>query len=171
MDRHLEANIRGGRTWTVEPSIREAARRLARFYRAATPASVTAAVQRARLEAGVGSDLEAPVGAELAAERRAGLFEQRVRATRRGTICGRRCLIDGEPAIIDRLSSIRRSACSIPQFSRLDLECERLAHRMGGWFLEVHVQETGELCAPAVLSCLPGVGEPPSRHGTWTIQP
>jgi aminoglycoside phosphotransferase family enzyme len=167
LDRNLEAIIRGGRTWTDQPAIREAARRLARFYRAATPASVTAAVQRARLEAGVGGDLEALsapryglpldriealVGAELAfLERRAALFEQRVLAGHivegHGDLRPEHVWIDGEPAIIDRLEfdPTLRVLDPADELAFLDLECERLgAPHVGGWFLEAYVQETGD---------------------------
>jgi len=173
-DRNLEAIIRGGRTWMDEPAIRGAARHLARFYRAAAPAAVTALEQRARLEAGVGGDLEALsapryglpldriealVGAERAfLARRAGLFDERVLAGRivegHGDLRPEHIWLDGEPAIIDRLEFDRTLRVLDPadELAFLVLECDRLgAPHVGEWFLEAYIQETGDEPPAALL--------------------
>lgn len=173
-DRNLEAIIRKGLTWTDEPAIRAAARHLARFYRAAAPEPLTFREQRARLEAGVRSDLEAlsapryglPLdrlealtGAQLAfLERGVALFERRVLAGRivegHGDLRPEHVWLDGEPAIIDRLEFDRTLRVLDPadEIAFLDLECERLgAPHVGGWFLEVYVKETGDEPPAALL--------------------
>lgn len=165
--RSLEAIIRDGRTQADESGIREAARHLARFYQASPPEPIEAPAQRAWLEAGVRADLEALsarryglpldrlgalVGAQLAfLAQHVPLFVARVNAGRivegHGDLRPEHIWLDGEPAIIDRLEFDRalRVLDAADELAFLGLECDRLgAPQVGGWFLEVYMEMTGD---------------------------
>jgi aminoglycoside phosphotransferase family enzyme len=173
-DRNLEAILRAGRAATEEAAIRGTARHLARFYAAAAPEALPAALHRERLSSGARGDLvvltepryglpgekvKALVGAQLALlDRCRDLFDGRVRAGRivegHGDLRPEHIWLDGQPAIIDCVEFDRTLRVVDPadELAFLSLECERLGEpQVGRWFMDEYTSATGDVLPGPLL--------------------
>ena len=169
----LDHRIEAGRV--EEDHVRPVARLLARFYAAAEAIPCTPQAYRERLAEGTRADwreLLRPAfglpGEQVSAiakeqlaflERRADLFEQRVREGRivegHGDLRPEHICLGPEPAIIDCLEFSRDLRVLDPadELAFLALECERLgAPAVGGWFLAAYAEATGDEPPPELLA-------------------
>lgn len=173
-DRHLDAVIGAGRVREDEAKIREAARRLARFFAAAPVVGLSAAAHRRMLEDGVEADQRA------LSEPRYGLPQDKVASLVRAqtaflhdcsvvfdarAVAGRiveghgdlrpeHIWLDPEPVILDRVEfdPTLRTMDPADELAFLALECERLGARpVGDWFLEEYTAVTGDAPPVALL--------------------
>lgn len=167
-DRHLDAVIRAGRIEEDEPKIREAARRLARFFVAAPVVGLSADAHRRMLEDGVEADRRAlsepryglpqdKVASLVRAQRAflhdcSAVFDARVSAGRivegHGDLRPEHIWLDPEPVILDRVEfdPTLRTMDPADELAFLALESERLgAPAVGDWFLEEYTHVTGDV--------------------------
>jgi aminoglycoside phosphotransferase family enzyme len=147
--------------------VQPAALKLARFYADANPVELTGPVYRARLEAGVRSDLHELSRPEFELDREgvraiaqmqldflkrnAALVDARVQEGRliegHGDLRPEHICLDSEPSIIDCLEFSRDLRLLDPadELAYLGLECERLGRdAVGHWFLEAYTELTGD---------------------------
>lgn len=173
-DRMLDALILRGRATREAEEIRAAARYLAHFFATASPAPISGADYRARLEQGTRDDwqalsapryalcrdrLEALASAQLRLlEQKPLLFERRVQAGRiiegHGDLRPEHICVGQSLAIIDCLEFSRdlRLLDPVDELSFLFLECERLGEPcVGRWFLEAYRDASGDEYPPALL--------------------
>jgi aminoglycoside phosphotransferase family enzyme len=151
-----------------------AALKLARFYANAQPVELTAPVYRARLEAGVRSDLHELCQPEFELDRQrvrgiaqmqleflkrdAALFDARVQQGRliegHGDLRPEHICLDSEPSIIDCLEFSRdlRLVDPADELAYLGLECDRLGKAVvGDWFLEPYTKLTSDEPPGAIM--------------------
>ena len=163
----LDAVIAGGRTMAEEPSIRAAARHLARFYATAPPEPLSALAHCSLLADGVRRDvqtlssaryglpvqrLESLARAELAyLERCYSVFEHRILTDRivdgHGDLRPEHVCLRPAPAIIDCLEFAKELRIVDPadELAFLALECDRLGDaRAGQWFQETYSHVTDD---------------------------